>query len=63
VHATIQHDHLHLLVEVANADALSRGLRAFVRILTTPRAVRIALLRSTGWQRAGTIGTRGIPGA
>jgi hypothetical protein len=25
----VQHDHLHLLVEARDADALSRGLRAF----------------------------------
>ena len=67
VHLSIQHDHLHLLVEARSAEVLSRGLRAFeisaarqinkvtarrgcvfpdryhARILTTPRAVRIAL--------------------
>jgi REP element-mobilizing transposase RayT len=29
VHISIQHDHVHLIVEADNANALSRGMRAF----------------------------------
>jgi len=43
----VQRDHLHLVVEAANRDALSRALHALasyhMRILKTPTEVKNAL--------------------
>jgi REP element-mobilizing transposase RayT len=43
VHVSIQHNHLHLLVEAEDKDALSRGMRSFV--ITAARAINRVLGR------------------
>ncbi len=44
VHASIQHNHLHLLVEAGDAQALSRGMQALT--IATARAINRSLGRT-----------------
>ena len=47
VHFSVQNDHLHLLLEAASADALSRGVKGLL--------VRIARALNRTWRRKGRV--------
>src|SRR5262249_39788193 len=50
IHISIQHDHVHLLVETVSSDALGRGVRGFAisaaRQINAPRGTRGAVFPS-----------------
>lgn len=53
VHASIQYNHLHLLVEADDKDKLSRGLQTFLSVAATQ--INRALWKRTGERRRGKV--------
>ena len=53
VHASIQANHLHLLVEAEHKDRLSSGMKAF--LVSCAKRINRALYRRTGQRRKGTV--------
>jgi REP element-mobilizing transposase RayT len=53
VHLSIQHDHLHLIVEARNRGALSTGMRVFENVVA--RFINDAVTRRTGKERSGQV--------
>jgi REP element-mobilizing transposase RayT len=53
VEASIQFNHLHLLVEAKNKDALSGGMQAF--LVSCAKRINRALYRRTGNRRRGSV--------
>jgi REP element-mobilizing transposase RayT len=53
VHMSIQHDHLHLIVEVQSRRALSTGMRVFDSVVA--RFINDAITRRTGKPRTGQV--------
>lgn len=53
VELSIQYNHLHLLVEAADKDALSDGMQAF--LISAAKRINAALSRRTGTRRVGSV--------
>ena len=53
VHLSIQHDHIHLLVEADDATALSRGMQAFE--ISAAKRLNAAVSRVRGVRRRGAV--------
>jgi REP element-mobilizing transposase RayT len=53
VHASVQGDHIHMMVEAETKDAISRGMRGFQ--ISTAMHLNNALTRRTGKKRRGTV--------
>jgi REP element-mobilizing transposase RayT len=53
VHASVQGDHIHMMVEAATKDAISRGMRGFE--ISAAMHINNAVTRRTGERRRGTV--------
>ncbi|HEY5935435.1 MAG TPA: transposase [Kofleriaceae bacterium] len=53
IHASVQGDHIHMMVEAADKDAISRGMRGFQ--ISTAMHLNSAISRRTGVVRRGTV--------
>jgi REP element-mobilizing transposase RayT len=53
VHASVQGDHIHMMVEAEDKDAISNGMRGFQ--ISAAMHINNALTRRTGCRRRGTV--------
>ena len=53
VHLSIQHDHIHLLVEADDGDCLASGMQGFASIAA--RLINAAVTKRTGKERSGPV--------
>ena len=53
VHASVQGDHIHLIVEARSKDAISRGMRGFE--ISAAMRINNAITRRTGKRRRGSV--------
>ena len=53
VHLSLQHDHIHMLVEADNRRALTNGMRTLNNVIA--RLINDAVTRRTGRERTGTV--------
>lgn len=62
-HFSVQSNHVHLLVEAKDRQALSRGVQGLaIRLArSVDRAVRRTWLLGAGWQRAGPVRVEDLP--